>query len=758
MKRNRLVDQLNDRPSTPAAEYWRDQPGNQARLAYRDRLACWLLRILGSAGVMPTSADTSPPHHAAFAELLSVPELADPTASPLAVSQAVSAALQRLADPARPACTPTVLDCGMLRTLNWLAHAAGLDALERDILEFALALQTFGPLRSAVEIWGDIGYGDVISALALVLQAPSEGVAKALQTHGRLLGSGLLRFMVYQHSALGELLYLPRKLAQRLPFHEDAPALILSHLAVPLRTTELTLADFAHMTLDTRLAQCWLGGALRSASQGQPAGHLLVSGAPGLGKTEWVRALLQSTPTSLPGSVDHPAQTAVQALELVVLHDDGSALSGEDRLSHLRLALSLLKHTPGGVLVFDEADDVFRSQSEFGPGASDDDAVSMANRRASLNRLLEEARIPVIWVMNHPQVLDPAVLRRFDAVVSFDAMPRSVRLSMLRSRLSGVCREAQCDQWADIAELTPALIDRMAVLHARSKDAGAALDAELCQHWLQRRLPGKASRYLRPGQRSQASWTPELVNASHDLVALAQGIALSGSARILLHGAPGTGKTAYAHELARRLDRPLLEKRASDLLAAWVGETEQRIAKAFSTAVQDGAVLFIDEADSLLLGRDHAVRSWEVSQVNELLEQLGEFEGVVVLATNRLAALDGAVLRRLDAKVEFMSLTAQQALIGFVRLCAELGLARDGLAEQALVQLSELTPGDFACLARRHRFAPFDSARALATACKAELALRSGGKSPMGFHPRPAHRPLALAPDLTNPPHPGAHT
>lgn len=719
----------------PAAEYWRDQPGNQSRLAYRERLACWLLRILGSAGVMPTGADTSPPRRAAFAELLAVPELADPAASPLAVSQAIATALQRLGDRSQPPGTPAVRDCGMLRTLNWLADAAGLDSLERDILEFALALQTFSPLRSAVAIWGELDYGDVINALALVLQARTELVAQALRTQGRLQGSGLLRFMVYQPDALGELLYAPRELAQRLPFHEDAPALILSHLATPLCATALTLADFAHMALDTRLAQCWLAGTLRSASRGEPAGHLLVSGAPGLGKTEWVRALLQSTPAPLPDSVDQAAQAGVQALELVVLHDDGSALSGEDRLSHLRLALSLLKHTPGGVLVFDEADDVFRSQNELRVGGSDDDAVSMANRRASLNRLLDEARLPVIWIMNRPEVLDPAVLRRFDAVVHFEAMPRSVRLSMLRTRLAGVCSEALCSQWADMAELSPALIDRLAVLHARSQDAGAALDAELCRRWLLHRLPIEASRSLRTGRGRQPSWNPALVNASHDLVALAQGIARSGTARILLHGAPGTGKTVYAHELARRLDRPLQERRASDLLAAWVGETEQRIAQAFSAALQDGAVLFIDEADSLLWGRDHAVRPWEVSQVNELLEQLGEFEGVVVLATNRLAALDGAVLRRLDFKVEFMALTPQQALTGFVRLCAELKLQRDGLAEQALVQLPELTPGDFACLLRRHRFAPFDSAHALATALKAELALRAGGRGPIGFHP-----------------------
>ena len=88
---------------------------------------------------------------------------------------------------------------------------------------------------------------------------------------------------------------------------------------------------------------------------------------------------------------------------------------------------------------------------------------------------------------------------------------------------------------------------------------------------------------------------------------------------LLLTGPPGTGKTALAAALAERLDRPLLVKRASDLLSKWVGETEARIADAFAEARESGALLLFDEADSLLSDRADARRSWEISQVNELL-------------------------------------------------------------------------------------------------------------------------------------------
>lgn len=68
-------------------------------------------------------------------------------------------------------------------------------------------------------------------------------------------------------------------------------------------------------------------------------------------------------------------------------------------------------------------------------------------------------------------------------------------------------------------------------------------------------------------------------------------------------------------------------RRASDLLSCWVGATEQNIARAFEEARKDDAVLLIDEADSFLQDRRGAGHSWEVTQVNEVLTQMENFEG-----------------------------------------------------------------------------------------------------------------------------------
>ncbi|WP_308614781.1 AAA family ATPase [uncultured Duodenibacillus sp.] len=59
--------------------------------------------------------------------------------------------------------------------------------------------------------------------------------------------------------------------------------------------------------------------------------------------------------------------------------------------------------------------------------------------------------------------------------------------------------------------------------------------------------------------------------------------------------------------------KPLMARRASDLLSCWVGATEQNIARAFEEARKDDAVLLIDEADSFLQDRRGAGHSWELN-------------------------------------------------------------------------------------------------------------------------------------------------
>ncbi len=122
---------------------------------------------------------------------------------------------------------------------------------------------------------------------------------------------------------------------------------------------------------------------------------------------------------------------------------------------------------------------------------------------------------------------------------------------------------------------------------------------------------------------------------------------------LMFEGPPGTGKTLAAHVVAHRLGRPLLVVGAADLLDRWVGSTEEAIHDLFARAKKAGAVLLIDEADSLLRARASADHRWEVSFVNTLLRCIEHSEGVVVLTTNFIESLDTALERRLTLRMCF---------------------------------------------------------------------------------------------------------
>ena len=133
---------------------------------------------------------------------------------------------------------------------------------------------------------------------------------------------------------------------------------------------------------------------------------------------------------------------------------------------------------------------------------------------------------------------------------------------------------------------------------------------------------------------------------------------------------------------------PVVSKRASDLLNAHVGESEKAIARAFEEAREGGALLILDEVDSLLSDRRHAVRSWEVSQVNELLTQLEVHTLPVVATTNFMERLDPACLRRFTFKIRLEPMTPLQ-----VRSAFRLFFGQD--LTSAVADLTDLTAGDF---------------------------------------------------------------
>lgn len=131
---------------------------------------------------------------------------------------------------------------------------------------------------------------------------------------------------------------------------------------------------------------------------------------------------------------------------------------------------------------------------------------------------------------------------------------------------------------------------------------------------------------------------------------------------ILLYGAPGTGKTETALQLARQSGRHLLQVEASKIRSMWVGETEKNIRKVFSEyreamrRFEPCPVLLFNEADAIL-GKRQQVRlrtdQMENTLQNIILEELENFEGIFIATTNLTVNLDPAFERRLLYKLSF---------------------------------------------------------------------------------------------------------
>lgn len=124
-----------------------------------------------------------------------------------------------------------------------------------------------------------------------------------------------------------------------------------------------------------------------------------------------------------------------------------------------------------------------------------------------------------------------------------------------------------------------------------------------------------------------------------------------------LYGPPGTGKTFCAEAIAHYLNQQIIKVNYAEIESKYVGETPKNIKAAFKKAHETGAVLFFDEADSILGKRltnvtqsaDHGVN---VSRSVMLLE-LDKFDGVVIFASNLPRNYDGAFVRRILAHIEF---------------------------------------------------------------------------------------------------------
>ena len=164
-------------------------------------------------------------------------------------------------------------------------------------------------------------------------------------------------------------------------------------------------------------------------------------------------------------------------------------------------------------------------------------------------------------------------------------------------------------------------------------------------------------------------------------------------------GYPGTGKTFCAEAIAHHLQKKLITVNYAEIESKYVGETPKNITAAFESAKATDAVLFFDEADSILGKRltnvtqsaDHGVN---VSR-SVMLLQLDKFEGVVIFASNLPENYDGAFVRRILAHIEF-ELPDEECRLKLWRylLPPEVPRAEDVTLEWLAMQSEGLAGGD----------------------------------------------------------------
>jgi len=122
------------------------------------------------------------------------------------------------------------------------------------------------------------------------------------------------------------------------------------------------------------------------------------------------------------------------------------------------------------------------------------------------------------------------------------------------------------------------------------------------------------------------------------------------------YGPPGTGKTRAALGVALRLGKALYQVDYASVISKFLGDTAKHVKLAFAQAREHDAVLFFDEADSLLSKRVATGESCSTS-INQnravLMQELDRHPGVVIMTTNLFKNYDPALLRRIQQHIKF---------------------------------------------------------------------------------------------------------
>jgi len=608
-------------------------------------------------------------------------------------------------------------DLPLLSNVEILGDIVGLSQTEKVLLVFATALTAFPEFRKVISARNhSVTTNSLAKILAATLGVPTSEIQTAMREDGLLALTGIVA-TENGYRDFDRKIEVTDRFAEILLLKGTSKEDLISNFLKSASQPKLGLADYPHLANDIQVLSAYLTMAVVNK---EPGVNVLFYGAPGTGKTELVKALAMSLQANL--------------YEISYVDEAGDAVKGSQRLKAYNLCQHILAQKQNAMLLFDEVEDVFEKQHVFTRlfGAGGDSEKG----KAWINRSLEMSSTPAIWVTNDENI-DPAYLRRFDYSIRFPIPPQKVRQKIARLHLGQFNpTEDWLTQIAVNDQISPGQLERAAKVAriAGASDFEAA--KKMVEQTLERSITLLGQKRVPSRNVLRTAYNLDFINTDFSALKLVDAMKNKPSGSFCFFGPAGTGKSELARYMADEIGKPMLLKRASDILSMWVGGSEKNIADMFAEARQQDAVLVLDEADSFLADRRDAKQSWEVTQVNELLTQMEAFDGIFVCTTNLMKRLDQASLRRFAFKVKFDYLNSDQRWAMFRQELQRLGCDVNQACEWEgrVRKLETLTPGDFAVVARQAAMlGETPSPGAVYAVLHSECEVKDQTRRPMGF-------------------------
>jgi len=599
------------------------------------------------------------------------------------------------------------------RNIERLSELIVLSPYEKQVLEFVILLKQYDMLDNALGLLGvELSTSRAKRILNILLDIPMDEINDMFSANSTFSRSALLVLHSEENYSLGSKLRLINyEFADNMiNLDQEITEMIKDSVRLADKGS-LSINDYSYIKSDLEILMPFLNKALEDKLKGV---NILLYGLPGTGKTELSKTIADVLGTKL--------------YEISYADRDGDPIEGEARLRLYKTAQALFFKSRT-LLIYDEAEDIFESY-EGGffmmPKQQSD--------KAWLNKVLETNNVPTIWITNNISSIDNAIIRRFDMSIELPIPSKTQRKEIIKKHSKGILDEQTMETLSAHESIAPALISSAVKV---SEHLPEAQQSKAFMQLLNNTL--KAQGYEEVNANKAAAlplnYSLEFVNTDSNLEELVEGIQNHNSARICLYGASGTGKSAFAKHIAKKLDKTYLIKSGSSLMSKWVGETEKNIANAFREAMEEEAVLIFDEVDGFLAERGQAKVNWEVTQVNEMLVQMEKFDGIFIATTNLIEQIDQASLRRFDLKLEFKTLKPEQLENIFISYTKALKIAAPTEQElQSIRTLKKVSPGDFATIMRQSKFKKIDSSEEFIKRLQNEIKLKKEKDgSAMGF-------------------------